>query len=86
MFSALAQGILTGKYNDGVPKDSRHKNDAQRFETEDGKAQLEKVRALTKIAEKLGTSVSNVALAWVLKHPNASTVIVRLSSSLSEYR
>ncbi|ORX40639.1 putative voltage-gated potassium channel beta-2 subunit [Kockovaella imperatae] len=76
VFSALAGGILTGKYNDGVPSDSRHKDNAKRFETEEGKAQLEHVRQVTKIAEKLGTNVSNLALAWVLKHPNASNVIL----------
>ena len=87
VFSALASGFLTGKYNDGVPEDSRYaKNpsnsmgdNVKKLQSPEGKANIEKVRKLTKIAERLGTNMSNLALAWVLKHPNASTVIVSLA-------
>lgn len=58
IWSPLAQGILTGKYNDGVPSDSRFgtvsKNEASIFEKPEMKANIEKVRKLTTIAERLG--------------------------------
>ena len=75
VWSPLYQGILTGKYNDGVPADSRYanisKSDAARFGSEVTKAQIEKVRSLTKVAERLGGSVASLALAWVINNPNA---------------
>lgn len=46
------------------------------LESDVGKAMVEKVKELTKIAEELGGSMTNLALAWTLQHPNVSTVIV----------
>src|SRR3954469_24894717 len=73
IWSPLYQGILTGKYNDGIPADSRYatisKDDASKFDNEETKAQIEKVRQLTKIAEKLGGNVTALALAWLIKNP-----------------
>ncbi len=58
VFSALASGILTGKYNDGIPADSRLANDAnglshmaKQLSLPEGQEQLRKVRELTKIAD-----------------------------------
>lgn len=80
IWSPLAQGILTGKYNDGIPSDSRFatisKDDASKFETSETKAQIEKVRGLTKIAEKLGGSMASLALAWTIKNPHVSVAIL----------
>lgn len=80
IWSPLAQGILTGKYNDGIPPDSRFatisKDDASKFETSETKAQIEKVRGLTKIAEKLGGSMASLALAWTIKNPHVSVAIL----------
>ncbi|EHL01099.1 putative voltage-gated potassium channel subunit beta [Glarea lozoyensis 74030] len=80
VWSPLYQGILTGKYNDGIPEDSRYatisKNDATKFESEVTKAQIAKVRDLTKIAEKLGGSMASLALAWVIKNPHISVAIL----------
>lgn len=80
IWSPLYQGILTGKYNDGIPSDSRYakisKSDAGKFEKEETKAQIEKVRKLTKIAEKLGGSMGSLALAWLIKNPNMSVAIL----------
>jgi len=84
IFSALASGLLTGKYNNGIPEGSRFHNNPDFFKktadslTEaEGLAKIEKVKKLTEIAEKeLNCSVSALALAWVAKHPNASTVIL----------
>ncbi|KAF2430861.1 Aldo/keto reductase [Tothia fuscella] len=83
IWSPLASGLLTGKYNDGVPEDSRFATNKQFFsdtvkqlETPEGKAKIEKVRKLTKIAEKLGGNATQLALAWAAKNPNVSTVIL----------
>lgn len=71
IWSPLASGLLTGKYNDGIPEDSRFANNKAFFEgtvaalqTEEGKAKIEKVRGLTKIAEELGGNVAQLSLAW----------------------
>jgi aryl-alcohol dehydrogenase-like predicted oxidoreductase len=80
VWSPLYEGILTGKYNDGVPSDSRYgtisKDSASKFDTPETKAQIEKVRKLTKVAEKLGGSVGSLALAWLIKNPNMSVAIL----------
>ncbi|KAG9244851.1 putative voltage-gated potassium channel subunit beta [Calycina marina] len=80
IWSPLYQGILTGKYNDGIPEDSRYgkisKAEASKFETQNTKAQIEKVRSLTKVAEKLGGSVGSLALAWLIKNPHMSCAIL----------
>lgn len=84
IFSALASGLLTGKYNDGVPEGSRFHTHPEIFKStvdslteEEGLQKINKVKQLTEIAEKeLGCSVGALALAWVAKHPNASTIIL----------
>lgn len=83
IWSPLASGLLTGKYNDGIPEDSRFATNPAFFEgtvkslqTEEGKAKIEKVKKLTKIAEKLGGTTTHLALAWAAKNPNVSTVIL----------
>jgi len=86
IWSPLEQGILTGKYNDGLPEGSRFavnvqgaSSDKAKFlQSDEGKAQLQKVRDLTKIAEELGTNMSNLALAWAISNKNVSTCIVRI--------
>lgn len=84
-WSPLASGILTGKYNNGIPKDSR----LERFPflrkhlEENGllsEKSLEKVRKLEKIAGDLGAKMSHLALAWILKNPSVSSVILGISS------
>lgn len=76
----LIPGILTGKYNDGVPSDSRYgtisKSSASKFDSAETKAEIEKVRKLTPIAEKLGGSMASLALAWVIKNPHVSVAIL----------
>ena len=86
-FSPLKAGILTGKYNDGVPKDSRFaqsddnfvKMMQKRFQTQEWEEEAKKVAALKPIAEKLGTSQARLAMAWVLKNPNVSSAITGAS-------
>jgi aryl-alcohol dehydrogenase-like predicted oxidoreductase len=83
IWSPLASGLLTGKYNNGIPEDSRFATNQAFFQgtikelqTPAGQAKIEKVKKLTSIAEKLGGNVSQLALAWAAANPNVSTVIL----------
>lgn len=79
-FSSLAGGILTGKYNDGIPENSRFAVH-QFFKKNIDEEKIRKVRELTKLAEEeLQTTPTALALAWVAKNPNTSTVILGASS------
>lgn len=83
-WSPLASGLLTGKYNDGIPEKTRMNLDnyewlRKNVESEEGKKKIEKVRKLTKVAEDIGISMPDLALAWLLKNPNVSTVITGAS-------
>ncbi len=81
IWSPLASGLLTGKYNDGVPPGSRMDTPGyewlKRMLTEgDGPAQIAKAKKLAVIARELGVPLSQLALAWCLKNPNVSTVML----------
>jgi len=77
IWSPLASGALTGKYNDGVPPDSRATVKGYEWLAERilDREQLERVRRLAPIARELGCTLAQMALAWCLKNPNVSTVI-----------
>lgn len=80
IWSPLASGILTGKYNDGIPEGSRLALEnyswlKDQLMSEEGQQRLEKVRELTKVADELGCTMAQLALAWVIKNPNVSTAI-----------
>ncbi|MFW5941128.1 MAG: potassium channel beta subunit family protein [Chloroflexota bacterium] len=84
IWSPLASGILTGKYNDGIPEDSRVNLEGyswlrDRLESEEGQEELRKVRELTEMAEELDTTMARLAIAWCLKNDNVSTVITGAS-------
>ncbi|MCB9135586.1 MAG: aldo/keto reductase [Anaerolineales bacterium] len=87
IWSPLASGLLTGKYNDGIPEGTRvslkgYEWLKEMFESEEGRQRIEKVRRLTKeVAEPLGCSMAQLALAWCLKNPNVSTVITGASKA-----
>jgi len=74
VWSPLAQGILTGKYNDGVPAGSRGTTDewVQGELTEDN---IRRTRRLTALASELGITMSQLALAWVLRRREVSCAI-----------
>ena len=85
-WSPLYSGLLSGKYNDGVPEDSRINTPGyewlrERFESEEGQKQLETVRKLASVADDLGCSMAQLALAWCLKNPDVSTVITGSSKA-----
>jgi len=87
LWSPLASGLLTGKYNDGIPKGSRLSNHGSIFQdvlhsfnTEEGNAKINKVKELSKIAEQeLDCSTAQLALAWLARDPNTSTIILGAS-------
>jgi len=75
VFSPLAQGLLTGKYNDGVPEGSRGATSTimNRYLTEEN---LAKVRKLSEVASSLDITTGQLALAWVLRRPEVSAALV----------
>jgi voltage-dependent potassium channel beta subunit len=80
-WSPLASGLLTGKYNAGVPSDSRAS--IKGFEWLADRilepARLAKVQSLVPIAQELGCTLAQMAIAWCLKNPHVSTVITGAS-------
>ncbi|HTC12926.1 MAG TPA: aldo/keto reductase, partial [Chthoniobacterales bacterium] len=87
IWSPLASGLLTGKYNDGIPKETRlgfESNEWLRDVITDEK--IAKVKALAAVAADLGISQAVLAIAWCLKNPHVSTVILGASkeSQLAE--
>ena len=80
-FSPLAQGMLTDKYLKGIPADSRAAKDFTYLDTEQVNSNLEKIKALAKIAEQRGQKLSQMAIAWLLAQPNITSVLVGASSS-----
>ena len=83
IWSPLASGILTGKYNDGIPKDARLNRDELSWLKDKSVVEenLNKVTELTKLAKELGISMPLLALAWCLKNVNVSTVILGASKT-----
>lgn len=84
IWSPLASGFLTGKYLEGIPKGSRLDLEGyewlrKQFEGEEAEWKNEKVRQLIPLAEDLGCTMAQLALAWCLKNPNVSTVITGAS-------
>ena len=83
-WSPLASGILTGKYNDGIPKNSRatlpgYEWLRENFAGPEAEANIAKVKKLVPIAKELGCSMAQLALAWCLKNPHVSAVITGAS-------
>ena len=84
IWSPLASGVLTGKYSEEIPDDARinlpgYEWLKKMFESEEGQERVAKVKDLSGIAQELGMSMASLALAWCLKNPNVSTVILGAS-------
>jgi voltage-dependent potassium channel beta subunit len=83
IWSPLSSGLLSGKYNDGVPADSRLAQPGYEWLREsvlgEGDERLGKVRALQPIADELGGSLAQLAIAWCLLNPHVSTVMLGAS-------
>lgn len=83
-FSPLASGLLTGKYNDGFPAGSRLGLDDMAWLQDivlgaDGATRLQQVRRYTALAAELGVAPATLAIAWCLRNPNVSSVILGAS-------
>jgi L-glyceraldehyde 3-phosphate reductase len=79
-FSPLAQGLLTDRYLDGIPADSRVRTSAFLNESDLTDATLAKVRALGEIAARRGQSLAQLALAWALRDPRMTSLVIGASS------
>ena len=75
IFSPLAVGVLTGKYNDGIPEDSAIAKGDDWMKNLIKEETIQKVRELSKIAEELSAKTSQLALAWCIRNPDVSTAI-----------
>ena len=78
IFSPLAAGFLSGKYQGGIPEGSRLSMDGfewlkRRWLQED---RIQKVTKLTALADRLGTRLASLAIAWTIKNPNVTTAIL----------
>lgn len=78
IWSPLASGLLTGKYNNGIPEDSRFALEGfdwlkDRWMADD---KLSRVKKLSEFAGELGASVATLSLAWTVKNPNVTTTIL----------
>ncbi|MEO5829434.1 MAG: aldo/keto reductase, partial [Rhodanobacter sp.] len=83
IWSPLSSGLLSGKYNDGVPPDSRLAQADYAWLRDGvlgkGDERLGKVRALQPIADELGCSLAQLSIAWCLLNPHVSTVMLGAS-------
>jgi aryl-alcohol dehydrogenase-like predicted oxidoreductase len=84
IWSPLASGLLTGKYNQGMPEGTRASLPGyewlrKQFESVEGQQKIEKARQLAPIAAELGCTMPQLALAWCLLNPHVSTVITGAS-------
>ncbi len=80
IFSPLAQGLLTNRYLDGVPSDSRVRTDG-RFLKESNltESTLEKIKRLNELASERGQSLAQMALSWVYSHEGVTSVLIGAS-------
>jgi voltage-dependent potassium channel beta subunit len=86
IWSPLASGLLTGKYNSGIPEDARinlpgYEWMKRRFESAGGKAQIEQVKKLAALATEIGVSTAHLALGFCVVNPRVSTVILGASKA-----
>ncbi|WP_289040039.1 L-glyceraldehyde 3-phosphate reductase [uncultured Zobellia sp.] len=80
-FSPLAQGMLTNKYVNGVPDDSRAAKNLTYLDREQVEKNLDKIKNLAALADKRGQKLSQMAIAWLLNRPAISSVLVGASSA-----
>ena len=80
VFAPLAQGVLTGKYSDGVPEGSRASRHTSLSEGELTPETLAHVRALGEIAKARGQSMAQLALSWALRDPRVTSALIGASS------
>lgn len=79
VFSPLAQGLLTNKYLNGIPEDSRAAKDWGFLKIEEVNSKIDKVKKLNEIALERGQSLAQMAIAWVLRHPVVTSALIGAS-------
>lgn len=81
IWSPMASGFLSGKYNSGIPNDTRLTRDELSWLSEKTivAENIEKAKKLTALANEIGTTMPKMAIAWCLKYPNVSTAILGAS-------
>eukprot|EP00064_Thunnus_orientalis_P016089 superscaffoldBa00003112_g16152 len=84
-WSPLACGIITGKYENGIPESSRASMKSyqwlkEKIVSEDGRKQQAKLKELNHIAEKLGCTLPQLAVAWCLRNEGVSSVLLGTSN------
>lgn len=79
-FSPLAQGVLTNRYLNGIPADSRAMQGKFLKTSQISEDMVENLKKLNEIAEQRGQSLAQMSLSWVLAHPGVTSVIVGCSS------
>ena len=80
IWSPLASGLLTGKYNDGIPKNSRFKVKGYEWLADSiDDVNFDKIKKVNAIADKLGIKPAQLAILWCLNNKNVSTVILGAS-------
>ncbi|XP_077962051.1 voltage-gated potassium channel subunit beta-2-like isoform X2 [Gasterosteus aculeatus] len=85
-WSPLACGLLTGKYNGGVPESSRAAMKGyawlkERFHSDEGKKQLSKIQELHLLADRLNCTAAQLAIAWCLRSEGVSSVLLGVSNT-----
>ena len=78
-FSPLAQGMLTDRYLNGIPEDSRIKTDGRFLNQEKLAPHIEQIKKLNDIAAKRGETLAQMALKWVVKDDDVTSVLVGAS-------
>ena len=79
VFSPLAQGLLSDRYLQGIPSDSRAARDFFLKKKDIGEDKLSKIRALNGIAKQRGQTLAEMAVAWVLRDPRVTSALVGTS-------
>jgi aryl-alcohol dehydrogenase-like predicted oxidoreductase len=81
IWSPLASGLLTGKYSDGIPDGSRADLEGYDWlrDRMSDEAALARIERLRPIADRIGCSMAQLAIAWCTKHPMVSSVITGAS-------
>ena len=83
IWSPLASGLLTGKYNQGIPEGSRLTLEGYGWLKDKSytESKLQSVRSLQKVADTLGVSLASLSIAWCLTNPHVSTAILGATST-----
>ncbi|MFD1294145.1 L-glyceraldehyde 3-phosphate reductase [Lutibacter holmesii] len=81
VFSPLAQGMLTDRYLNGFPEDSRAVKDGRFITTNQINTQLEKIKALNEIAKERAQSLAQMAISWILKDQRITSVLIGASKT-----